>query len=322
MQSQITKIAELIRRTDSFLVSSHANPDGDAIGSTVALGHILAHMGKEFCLYNRSGLPGQFDWLGLPGPVHNTLSGCEANWIFVLDCGTQSRVGEELFQIMGTRPMANVDHHLGNPMFGQFNWVDDSYPAVGAMMADLADELDIPLTGPLAEAIYLGLVTDTGFFTFDNTTPKAMELAARLIRLGLNPGLVNAKIRNQWSVNRFRLWGESFATTELFFDGQVAVATVTRGMMERTGTEASDCEEIVNFLRRLRGARAGAILREEPDGSYKFSLRSTGVDNVQAVAAQFGGGGHRNAAGGTISAELFSAKMRLVEALGESLGLV
>lgn len=322
MQSPITQIADLIRRTDSFLVSSHANPDGDAIGSTVALGHILAHMGKDFCLYNRSGLPAQFDWLSLPGPIHDSLVGCEANWIFVLDCGNQHRVGDELFRIMGTRPIANVDHHLGNPMFGQFNWVDDSYPAVGSMIADLADELGVPLTGPLAEAVYLGIVTDTGFFTFDNTTPAVLELAARLIRLGLNPGIVNAKIRNQWSVNRFRLWGESFATTELFFDGQVAVAYVTQNMMERSDTSAEDCEEIVNFLRRLRGARAAAILREEPDGSYKFSLRSTGADNVQAVAALFGGGGHRNASGGTINAAFLSAKKRLVEALGESLGLV
>ncbi len=322
MESPVSKIADLIRRTDRFLVSSHANPDGDAIGSTLALGHILAHLGKDFALYNPSGLPKQFDWLQLPGPIHTTLAGAEANWIFVLDCGTESRVGDELHRVMGSRPIANVDHHLGNPNFGQFNWVDDTYAAVGAMMADLADELDIPLTGPLAEAIYLGLVTDTGFFTYDNTTPAVLELAARLIRLGMDPGQVNAKIRNQWGVNRFRLWGESFATTELFYGGLVAVAVVTLGMLERTGTVAADCEEIVSFLRRLRGARAAAILREEPDGAYKFSLRSTGADNVQLVAALFGGGGHRNASGGTISADLDTAKMRLVKALGESLGLV
>lgn len=322
MQSPVAKIADLIRRTDRFLVSSHANPDGDAIGSTVALGHILAAKGKDFALYNPSGLPKQYDWLQLPGPIHTTLAGAEANWLFVLDCGTQQRVGEELYRVMGSRPIANVDHHLGNPMFGQFNWVDVSYPAVTAMIADLADELDIPLTGPLAEAIYLGLVTDTGYFTYDNTTPAVMELAARLIRLGLNPGKVNAKIRNQWGLSRFRLWGESFATTELFFGGQLAVAHVTLGMLERTGSTAADCEEIVSFLRRLRDTRAAAILREEPDGSYKFSLRSTGPDNVQAVAALFGGGGHRNAAGGTIAADLGTAKARLIEALGESLGLV
>ncbi|MBU1229335.1 MAG: bifunctional oligoribonuclease/PAP phosphatase NrnA [Proteobacteria bacterium] len=322
MQSPVAKIADLIRRTDRFLVSSHANPDGDAIGSTVALGHILAAQGKDFALYNPSGLPKQYDWLQLPGPIHTTLAGAEANWLFVLDCGTQQRVGEELYRVMGSRPIANVDHHLGNPMFGQFNWVDVSYPAVTAMIADLADELGIPLTGPLAEAIYLGLVTDTGYFTYDNTTPSVMELAARLIRLGLNPGRVNAKIRNQWGLSRFRLWGESFATTELFFGGQLAVAHVTLGMLERTGSTAADCEEIVSFLRRLRDTRAAAILREEPDGSYKFSLRSTGPDNVQAVAALFGGGGHRNAAGGTIAADLETARTRLIEALGESLGLV
>ncbi|MDR3641481.1 MAG: bifunctional oligoribonuclease/PAP phosphatase NrnA [Humidesulfovibrio sp.] len=322
MRSPVTQIADLIRESDHFLVASHANPDGDAIGSTAALGHIFAALGKDFALYNTTGLPHQFDWLPLPGPLHTTMTGVESDWTFVLDCGAESRVGPELQQLMGSRAIANVDHHLGNPNFGRFNWVDDNYPAVAAMIADLADELCVPLTGHLAEAIYLGIVTDTGYFTFDNTTPRVMELASRLIRLGLQPGVVNAKIRNQWSVSRFRLWGESFATTEMFFGGKVAVAYVTRDMMARTGTDTEDCEEIVNFLRRLRGTRAAAILREEPDGAYKFSLRSAGHDNVQAVAAAFGGGGHRNAAGGTIVDSLESAKSHLVKALGEGLGLV
>ncbi len=322
MPSPVSQIADLIRRSDRFLVASHANPDGDAMGSTIAMGYILAALGKDFCLYNPSGLPKQFDWLPLPGPMHTTLAGAEGNWIFVLDCGTQQRVGQELTKVLGSRPVANIDHHLGNPHFGQFNWVDESYASSSCMVADLADELGVPLTGHLAEAIYLGIVTDTGYFSFDNTDPRVMELGARLIKLGLKPGEVNAKIRNQWHVNRFRLWGESFATTEMFYGAQVAVAYVTQGMMERTGTTPADCEEIVNFLRRLRGTRAAAILREEPDGSYKFSLRSTGADNVQAVAALFGGGGHRNASGGTIVDDLLSAKARLVQALGEGLGLV
>jgi bifunctional oligoribonuclease and PAP phosphatase NrnA len=322
MPSPATQIADLIRRTDHFLVASHANPDGDAIGSTVAMGHILTALGKNFTLYNTTGLPHQFDWLSLPGPMHSTLDGVEADLVLILDCGTESRVGPELHKVMGDRPIANVDHHLGNPNFGQFNWVDDSAPAVAAMVANLADELCVPLTGHLAEAVYLGIVTDTGYFSFDNTTPQVMELAARIIRLGLQPGIVNAKIRNQWSVNRFRLWGKSFSTTEMFFGGKVALAHVTRDMMARTGTTTEDCEEIVNFLRRLRGTRAAVILREEPDGTYKFSLRSVGHDNVQAVAAVFDGGGHRNAAAGTIADSLESAKARLIKALGEGLGLV
>ncbi len=322
MPSPVTRIAELIRKSDGFLVAAHVNPDGDAMGSTVALGHIFTALGKRFCLYNPSGMPHQFDWLPLPGPVHTSLTGTEANWIFVLDCGAPGRVGPELQAIMGSRPVVNIDHHLGNPDFGQHNWVDETYPAVAAMIAELADTLELPLTGPLAEALYLGIATDTGFFTYDNTTPDILELAARLIRLGLQPGPLNAKIRNQWTVNRFRLWGKSFSTSEMHFGGLVALAVVTREMMERTDTDASDTEEIVNFLRRLRGTRAAALLREEPDGSFKFSLRSTGADNMQKVATLFDGGGHRNAAGGTIVADLQTAKNRLVQALGEGLGLV
>jgi len=322
MPSQAAKIAELIRKSDNFLVAAHANPDGDALGSTIALGHILAAFGKNFTLYNLTDLPRQFDWLDLPGTMSSSLAGAEFNWVFVLDCGAPQRVGDELAKILPSLPVVNIDHHLGNPNFGQFNWVDEKYPAVAAMVADLADELSVPLVGPLAEAIYLGIATDTGFFTFDNTTPEVMELAARLIRLGMSPGSVNSKIRNQWAVNRFKLWGESLATTELFFEGKVAVVHITQGMFARTGTSTADCEEIVNFLRRLRGTRAAVILREESDGSFKFSLRSSGADNVQSVAALFGGGGHRNASGGNIHEDILSAKMHLVEALGESLGLV
>lgn len=322
MSSPVKQIAELIRKSDGYLVAAHVNPDGDALGSSAALGHILAALGKSFCLYNPSGLPRQFDWVHLPAPLHTSLSGTEANWIIVLDCGTPVRVGPELHKVMASRPVINIDHHLGNPNFGQYNWVDDSYPAVAAMMADLADELGVPLTGPLADAIYLGIATDTGFFTYDNTDPSVLELAARLIRLGLKPGAINAKIRNQWTESRFRLWGKSFSTSELHFGGKVALAVVTREMMERTDTTSADTEEIVNFLRRLRGTRAAALLREEPDGTFKFSLRSSGTDNVQAVAALFDGGGHRNAAGGTIAQDLQTAKKLLVEALGDSLGLV
>jgi phosphoesterase RecJ-like protein len=322
MPSPVQQIAEIIRSRDNFMVTSHVNPDGDAIGSSVAMCSILKALGKRFSLYNPSGLPNQFDWLPLPCPMHATLSGAEPDWIIVLDCGSASRVGLELQDLMEARQVINIDHHLGNPNFGRLNWVDDTYPAVAAMMADLADVLGVPLTGPLAEAIYLGIATDTGFFTYGNTDPRVMELAARLIRLGLQPGEINGKIRNQWTVRRFRLWGKSFASTELHFGGTLALTTVTREMMERTGTTSADTEEIVNFLRRLRGTRAAALLREEPDGTFKFSLRSTGADNVQSVAALFGGGGHRNASGGTIADDLETAKKRLVEALGEGLGLV
>ncbi len=322
MPSPVQQIAEIIRSRDNFMVTSHVNPDGDAIGSSVAMCSILKALGKRFSLYNPSGLPNQFDWLPLPCPMHATLSGAEPDWIIVLDCGSASRVGLELQDLMEARQVINIDHHLGNPNFGRLNWVDDTYPAVAAMMADLADVLGVPLTGPLAEAIYLGIATDTGFFTYGNTDPRVMELAARLIRLGLQPGEINGKIRNQWTVRRFRLWGKSFSSTELHFGGKLALTTVTREMMERTGTTSADTEEIVNFLRRLRGTRAAALLREEPDGTFKFSLRSTGADNVQSVATLFGGGGHRNASGGTIADDLETAKKRLVEALGEGLGLV
>ena len=322
MREEIRELTRIIRDSDGFLVASHENPDGDAIGSTVALGWVLAGLGKRVVLCNAAGMPERFAWLAAPGPVLAAVPQGEFSWGFVLDSGSLARVGERLAPSLAWLPLVNIDHHLGNRLFGALNWVDQAYSSVGAMIADLARELGIPLSGPLGEAVYLAVTTDTGFFTFGNTTPQDLELAAELLRQGLSPGEVNAKTQNQWTVERMRLWAEAMGRIELPAHGTVALVCVTREMLERTNTGPDDCENLVNFLRRLRCVRVAAILREDGPELVKFSLRSQGADNVQAVAAAFGGGGHRNAAGGTIAAGLAPARERLLAALGETLGLV
>ncbi len=321
MASPMQRISEIIKEQDDFLVTSHYNPDGDAIGSICAMGHILALLGKKFSLYNPSGLPDRYDYVNLPGPITNSLPKIMPKWTIVLDCGAADRMGESLLARKDETQFINIDHHLGNDNFGIENWVAVREPAVGSMIALLAKAMGIPLKGPLAECIYLAVSTDTGFFTYGSTTPESLELAAEMLRGGLDIARMNMVITKQWSENRMRLWTEVMSDVELYLDKQVAMAAVTKDMFKRTGTTSDDTENIINFIRRLRSVRVAAILREEAPGQYKFSLRSYGDDNVQEIAARFGGGGHRNASGGTIEASLEDAKMMLVKIIGGSLGI-
>jgi phosphoesterase RecJ-like protein len=321
MENPIRRISEIIRDHGEFLVASHYSPDGDAIGSICALGHVLTSLGKKVRLYNPSGLPSRYAFIDTPAPVERELPEILPEWTFVLDCGSGERMGEALSARAKETNFVNIDHHLGNDEFGAVNWVDASQPAVGNMVALLADALGVPLTGPLAECVYLAVATDTGFFTYGNTTPETLELAANMLRDGLDIALMNERITKQWSENRMKLWTEAMGVMELFLDKQVCATVITKEMFARTGTSNADTENLINFLRKLKTVRVAAILREEGPDFYKFSLRSFGDDNVQQVAAAFGGGGHKNAAGGSINAPLAEAKAQLIRAVADKLEL-
>lgn len=319
MESPLRNIAELIRREDDFLVAAHVNPDGDAIGSTAALGWVLRLLGKRFTLYNVSDLPRPFDWVRLPGPLVSELPDPLPAWTLVVDCGALNRVGEPLMAAMNPERTVNIDHHLSNPNFGALNWVDKSYPAVGVMIAELAEELGLKLSGPLGEAVYLAVATDTGFFVYGSTKPETLELTAKLYRLGIKPGEINPKIINQWTPQRLQLLSRVLTTLSMHLDGEMGLIVADLATQAATGTNADDCDGLVNFVRNLRQVRVSAILREDAPDYWKFSLRSNGEDNIQGVAAILGGGGHKNAAGGNIAAPLEEATRILVDAVGEVL---
>jgi len=319
MEKALNAISELILREDDFLVASHYNPDGDAIGSTCAVGHILAKLGKKFVLYNPSGVPNRYSFANLPAPVLDTLPETMPKWTIILDCGAEDRIGEALYARRSETRIIDIDHHLGNGDYGEFNWVDVRQPAVGTMIAELAQALDVPLVDGLAECVYLAVATDTGFFTYGSTTPESLELAANMLRHGLDMALMNKRITKQWSEERMRLWTEVMSGVELYADKTIAVGAINQEMFDRTGTTSEDTENIINFIRRLKSVRVAAILREEGPNNYKFSLRSYGTDNVQAIAARFGGGGHKNAAGGSIEAPLEEAKILLIDGINAGL---
>ena len=312
---EMNNIAAVLRDQDNFLVVSHENPDGDAVGSMAAMGHLLHRLGKRFELYSPGGLREDFAWLLLPRPMLGQPPEMNGQWVITLDCGDLQRLDAPLVARVANSRIINIDHHLGNPAFGSLNLVDTTASSTGEIVARLARLLGIALDGPLGQAVYLSLITDTGNFSYDNTTPDTLELAAHIVRLGLKPGPFNALVQNSYTMPRVKLLSTVLSQAKLLHDGRVGVVRISAQAMRETGTGPVDSDGLINFVRRIRGVQVAIGLREEGPASIKFSLRSTGKVNVQTVAAQFGGGGHRNASGGRLALSLDDAETRLVDAV-------
>ncbi|MGE4297822.1 MAG: bifunctional oligoribonuclease/PAP phosphatase NrnA [Desulfovibrionaceae bacterium] len=327
MSDSRLEIVNILKENDDFLIASHYNPDGDALGSTAAMGFLCEALGKRFRLFNATGVPDALSWLPLPGDMLTSLSdlnGFTPGTFIIVDCGDPARVGKELHAALDPARTVNMDHHLGNPLFGAVNWVDPSKAAVGEMIALLAQDLDVPLTGSLGEAIYLALVTDTGNFSYANTRAETMEIGASILRHGLSPHEFTDKLQNQWTINRLQLWQDVLADVRFYCGGRIGVVRIPSLTLLQTGTTTEDCEGLVEFIRRVKDVSVAVALRENvnaPGGAVKFSLRSKGSTNVQQIARSLGGGGHRNAAGGQMDGPMDKAEDELVRAIVQGLDL-
>ncbi|WP_167590413.1 DHH family phosphoesterase [Oceanidesulfovibrio indonesiensis] len=321
MQPVVDKILHVLRTEDDFLVAGHATPDGDAYGSAVAVCHLLSRMGKQFRHYTSAGAPDTFDWLVHPEAPRSSLQGFIPSWSIILDSSDSDRLDPEVRDALVPERTVNIDHHLGNSLFGALNWVDASEPSVGTMIAKLAHGLDIPLTGDLGEAVYLAMVSDTGHFSYGNTRPETLELAAEIIRLGLNPGDFNAKFEKSWTPQRIRLWSHALGSAVLHCGGQIGVIRINRDILRNTGADDHDCDGLVEVMRRLKSVRIAVSIRETDNGHVKVSMRSHGNDNVQLVAKHLGGGGHKNAAGATVAGTMDDVEQLIVHHGSEVLNL-
>ncbi len=312
------KVVEILRAHDQILVSGHINPDGDAIGSSGALVWLLRRMGKQAALYNATGVPDYLNWMPLPGEAYRIMARLpfKPNVLVSLDCGDIWCLGKELAGILPQIACVNVDHHQGNPRFGSlYNWIDPRMAAAGQMVAALADAAGVSLDGELAVCIYVALVTDTGSFSHGNTTADVFRLTARLMDNGLDTVSIRNQLDNQWSMAKLKLWGKLMQQVHLERDGMVGVCMVTMADLANAGACKEDLEGFVEQIRHIRGVRVALLAREDAPGRCKVSLRSTGSDDVRVTAAQFGGGGHKNAAGVTLKMSLDETVSTLVPAL-------
>ena len=252
------EMAAIIQQFDNIVIVAHGSPDGDAIGATGAMGSLVKAFGKRFVLYNATGIPDYLEWVPLPGKLVTKPSAIpfKPGLIIVLDCGDAWRMGKELLAVFPEYPSVNIDHHLGNPMFASLgNWVDPGMAATGQMVAAVADAAGVPLTGELAQCVYLSLVSDTGSFTHGNTSAAVFTLAARLVANGLDAAAMREKLDNQWSMPKTKLWGKLMQTLSLECDGTVAVCPVTMEEIGSFGAVREDLEGFAEQMRRIKGVR-------------------------------------------------------------------
>jgi phosphoesterase RecJ-like protein len=313
-------VAALLSSGKRFLLTGHRNPDGDSIGSALALALALEAQGKEARVVMRDGWSSAYD--GMPGLSSvGVAASLPSDWpggwdaLVVMECPSADRTGwPNLFA--GT--VVNVDHHPGNDRYGAVNLVDLPAAATGEIVADLLDLLRWPLTPDVATNLWVSLVSDTGSFRYGNTTPKALALGARLVAAGARPADVNEFLYEAQPLATLRLEALVLETLELHGGGRVATVELPKRFLAESGASAEESEGLVNRARGLRGVRAAALLREGEDGEVRCSLRSKGDIDVRAVAARHGGGGHRNASGCRVSGSIAQVKPHIVAALVEA----
>lgn len=316
-------IVQRLAAAGSVLLTSHANPDGDAIGSELGLALILRGLGKRVEIWNLHPAPSAYAMLPGAGSIHAGAippPGFPAAFdlVVVLECPQLDRSG--LADALEGMPLLNIDHHLGNTGYGIANWVDASQPAVGVMVAALAGALGAEIDAEAANCLFVALSTDTGGFRFANATPIAFEAAARLVRSGAEIETVSQWLYERQPEAAVRLLGELLSTLRRHHGGAIATVHLTREMFDRCGAAPGDAEGLIDTPRGVDGVRAVALFRELETDLWKISLRSRGAIDVQAIAHRHGGGGHRNAAGCRFEGTLATAESRFVAELAAVLG--
>ena len=303
-ETVLPQVLHLLASHQRFLVTSHARPDGDAIGSSLAAMHLLESMGK------RAAVPRTFAELPGASRIVREQPVQPMEVALVLECDSVGRTG---FSSLHAPILINIDHHYSGVPFAEVNWIDPEASAVGAMIYELALATGLPISRELASCLYAAVLTDTIHFTSGSTTAATFGLAQHLVDLGASASEIAEAVYH--SYRPARLWVLGSALRRLHIESPIAWSAVVLDEIEEAGAEVEDCEGIVNYVVGVEGVRAGMFLRELPGGQFRVSLRSKGNVDVATIAERYGGGGHRNASGCTLDGPLERATDQLTRAL-------
>ena len=297
------QVLDALRSGEKFVLLTHEHPDGDALGSLVGMHGVLTALGKDSVMYicaSEFPLPYEYGWFDLAGVSSVVPTDVAERTIVYLDCGTIERNPVEEFR-RPSGPMLNIDHHHDNTRFGTVNMVVEDASCTAELVWDIGRELGVPLTPKTAEGLYVGLITDTGRFMYENTGPRAHLMAADLLAAGIDHTAIYRRVYEEWPEPKLRLFARALSRTERHAGGALTMTTLPRGDFRETGAEESYTEGVVDRLRAVDGTKVAALARELIDGDggrWKVSLRSSDGDvDVSVIARASGGGGHKAAAG-------------------------
>jgi len=301
--TDLQAVADAIRAHDRFVVVTHENPDGDALGSLLAMSLGLRSLGKDVVMYlaGNAPLPGEYGFLDLSELTRDVPPDMEERILLAVDCANQRRIGESTEAVGRAASVIDVDHHHDNTRFGQVNLIVPDASSTAEIVRDIFGELAVELTPRMAEALYVALVTDTGRFQYSNTTPKSLRLAAELVEAGADVHGIFRHVYESVQFAKLKLLARALERAQLFEGGRLVVTYLLKSDFADVGAEEPYSEGIIDYLRAVEGSEMVALIREPPrdEGpTRRISLRSSHDEvDVSAMARKRDGGGHRQAAG-------------------------
>jgi bifunctional oligoribonuclease and PAP phosphatase NrnA len=314
----IGQIRDAILRRQRFLITSHARPDGDSIGSQLAMAFALDELGKHVQIVNADPAPDHYQ--GFPGMHRIEIAAevkADADAVIVMECSDLSRTG---VAGLDAEFVVNIDHHAGNRQYGTLNWYDETAAACGEMVFDLIRALGVPLSEQIATHIYLAILTDTGAFHHSNITPRTFDICRQCVEAGVNPSAMARRVFDSNSFGKLKLIGALLDSMELLDEGRLAVLRMDDQMLRHCGCTHNDTEGLINLPLTAREIQAVVFFKVAPDNVVRVSMRSKYDVDVRRVASAYGGGGHKNAAGFTFDGPLGDLRPGLIERLISAIG--
>ena len=301
MRNEVDLLRDLLQRNHEIMIVGHKDADGDTLGCSLAFGEALRAMGKHVHVVIPPPLPQKYSWMpGFDRIVESPLPGAGIGLVLFFDSGNMERTGGAMSNIADDVTVVNVDHHSSNTRFGNLNIIDSDASAVGQMCLDMLEQYGWSISPTMATNLYTALMTDTGGFRHENTTPRALRDAARLSALGADPAAIASMVYKSRPLTTLKLSALSIATMQVEMGGRLAWARVSRRMLREAGAVMAESEDIIDTLNSLAGLDLAIILKEVSGRLTKISVRSRGAVDAAALCGEFGGGGHLRAAGAEI----------------------
>jgi len=320
--AKFDQIGRALREGVRFAVLGHVRPDGDALGSQLALGLSLKQLGKDVRIWNEEGMLEKYNFL----PDANLLTKPptepeDVDVAIALDTAIQNRLGTTLPAIRSAKLWINIDHHPSNPGYGDLVYIDSKAPATGQILFELIKSEKLPLDSAIAQNLYVAISTDTGSFQYPNTTARTFEIAAELVQAGVDVGRVSQLTYENYPRRRVELLRDLLGTMRFEANGRVASFSLSLATAKKLGALPEDNEGLIDHLRAIRGVIVAVFFEELPDGKVRVSMRSKNEKvNVCAICEKFGGGGHVLAAGARVRGTLAEVEKKILEEICDVVG--
>lgn len=316
--SNMQRAIDLIKESSNIFIASHINPDGDSIGSSLALALALKKINKNIIILKSDIVPKDFTFLPGIDLIKNYDDKLDNIDLFItLDCGDEERLGQNKVLLETTKKTINIDHHMNNTNFGDINIVDSKSAATGELVYHLIKKMNIELESDIATNIYTAISTDTGSFKYESVSSDTHRIVADLLDIGIDKTNININLYESMSFTRMKLFIKSLTTLETFNNGEIAIIEITQQMLQETGASLEDSEGIISFIRKLSTVEAACILKELEKEDIKISIRTKRYLDASSICNKFNGGGHKRAAGCTIYKNIEEAKELIVKSIQE-----